>query len=95
MYLRMCDCESLSISQFCKAEHLSRATYYAFKRDGLAPREYRVPGTNIIRITAQARRDWQDRMENGPSLKDVERLIERGQRAGRASAEKRKMTTVE
>jgi hypothetical protein len=49
---------SLSVADFCRLEGISGATYYKLKRMGLGPRETRIPGTNLVRITVQDRLAW-------------------------------------
>jgi hypothetical protein len=56
------DDSAQTISQFCRAESLSKSTYYALRRRGLGPEEQRVPGTKIIRISAEARAAWREQM---------------------------------
>lgn len=53
---------SYTIPQFCAAEQISTPTYYNLKKLGLAPKEMRGP-LNIVRISHQARLDFQRRME--------------------------------
>jgi hypothetical protein len=43
---------SLTRAEFCSAEHLSKSTYHNLKKRGLGPEELVVPGSRIIRITA-------------------------------------------
>ncbi|SFJ71820.1 hypothetical protein [Bradyrhizobium sp. Gha] len=52
-----------TIAQFCRAESLSKSSYYALRRRGLGPDERRVPGTKIIRITAEAHAAWRERID--------------------------------
>ena len=52
-----------SIPEFCLAEGISKSSYYKLKKLGLAPDELRPPGTALVRITQQARRDWHARIE--------------------------------
>jgi hypothetical protein len=49
---------ALTIREFCEAEHISPASFYKMRRLGVGPCEEHVPGTTIIRITAEARRAW-------------------------------------
>jgi hypothetical protein len=53
---------ALTIRQFCILENMAVATYYKMRRLGHGPDEMRIPGTAIVRITQQARRDWHARM---------------------------------
>jgi hypothetical protein len=52
---------SQTISEFCASEKISRAKYFELRRRGLAPREMR--DGKWVRITAEARRDWQRERE--------------------------------
>ncbi len=88
------DERSYTIREFCEAERISASTYHKWRRDGRGPRELRIPGSPIVRITARARAEWQRRMEEvndreAPKLKDehearAERLREAGRRSGAA-----------
>jgi hypothetical protein len=49
---------ALSIRDFCKVEAMSVSSFYKMRKLGVGPREEQVPGTTIIRITPEARRDW-------------------------------------
>ena len=70
---------SKTIPQFCEIENLSASSYYKLKRAGLAPDELHVPGTEIVRITATAYREWRERMATLARTKEAE--IERARRA--------------
>jgi hypothetical protein len=81
------DDRSYTIDDFCLVERFSRPTYFKLKRRGLAPDEYTLPGTTLIRITAAARRAWHERMrlmsmDAGASRKF---LLDRARKAGQAS----------
>jgi hypothetical protein len=52
---------SQTISEFCTSEKISRAKYFALRREGRGPREMR--DGKWVRITAEARRDWQRERE--------------------------------
>jgi hypothetical protein len=52
---------SFSIDTFCARNEFSRGFYYKLKRTGRGPREMRVDG--LIRITAEAEREWQKARE--------------------------------
>jgi hypothetical protein len=56
------DGPSYTIAEFCTAERISQPTYHSLKRKGLAPETINLPGTRVIRITARARREWQEKM---------------------------------
>jgi hypothetical protein len=55
--------KAMTIRDFCVAEHLSLPSYFKIRKMGLGPRETRVPGTNIIRISAHARAEWHTRLD--------------------------------
>jgi hypothetical protein len=63
----------VSIAGFCKSEGMSRAFFYALKRKGLAPQltEIIVPGEpginrgrglKLLRISAESRREWREKI---------------------------------
>ena len=52
---------SLTISDFCASERISRAMYYKLKRDGKGPREMAVGSHK--RISPEARADWRRERE--------------------------------
>ena len=52
---------SLTISEFCRAEKISRSMLYRAWSEGWGPRFYRVGVTR--RITYRARLDWQRERE--------------------------------
>lgn len=56
---------SYSIEAFCLAENMSRPFYAEMRKKGCGPAEYRVPGTNFIRITYAARLAWHARLQSG------------------------------
>ena len=53
---------AFSIPEFCYRNNISRPTYHRLRADGRGPVEMRL-GLNAIRITADAERKWQRRME--------------------------------
>jgi hypothetical protein len=63
---------SYTIRSFCKAEGISRFTYFRLRAEGLAPREMRLGAA--VRISHKARLDWQSARENptGAEAKAVE-----------------------
>jgi hypothetical protein len=81
---------SISIGEFCLLEGFSLGYFYKLKKLGLAPKILHPPGTQIFRITAQARRDWHSRMEKEGQTKaakqEAQRRTELGRRAGKAAA---------
>jgi hypothetical protein len=54
---------SMTINEFLAVERMSRSSYYKMRALGYGPAEMRVPGTEIIRISARARREWHARLE--------------------------------
>jgi hypothetical protein len=82
---------SLSIADFCRLVGISSFTYYALRKRGLTPKEFRIPGTQIVRISPQARREWQERFESSAMQEWAEREFERRSainvKAGKLAAE--------
>ena len=68
---------ALSVAEWCRAKGICVATYHKLKRIGLTPEELRVPGRNIIRITAEADREWVARMREMTKTKEYERETQR------------------
>jgi hypothetical protein len=62
---------SYTINEFCAAERQSRAKFYDDLKNGRGPRIYRN-GTQI-RITHQARLDWQRQREAEATPREVSR----------------------
>ena len=81
---------SLTIKEFCALENISLATYHKIRNKGHGPRETRVPGMAIVRITLEARREWHERLkrlsDSAEVAKDRRALSVHGKRAGRAAA---------
>jgi hypothetical protein len=81
---------SYSIDGFCEVEDISKSSYNQLQKLGLGPREMRIPGTRIIRITAEARREWKARMAELSETEQVqleaERMREHARRAAAKSA---------
>jgi hypothetical protein len=48
----------LSVTDFCRVENISVYTYYALRKRGLAPKEFRIPTTQIVHIYPEERRKW-------------------------------------
>jgi hypothetical protein len=53
---------SYSVLEFCRAEDISKPTYFILRSKGLGPKEMRYPGMRIVRITHRARLEWQRMM---------------------------------
>jgi len=77
-----------SVQEFCLRNHISRPKYHQLRAEGRGPVEMRL-GLNMIRITADAERAWQQRMqEPRPDLET--RTAERAVKAGDAAAKSEK-----
>jgi hypothetical protein len=61
--------DSLTISEFCRAEKVCRATFYNLKKVGKAPRLMKV-GSHY-RISPQARADWRRAREAEAATEQV------------------------
>jgi hypothetical protein len=85
---------SKTIPQFCEVENLSASSYFKLKRLGLGPDEMRIPGTEIVRITATAHRGWRERMIALGQTKQAElerqRRVSQRRAAGLSAARKAK-----
>jgi hypothetical protein len=53
---------SYTIREFCIAERISESTYFLLRKRGLGPEEMRIG--SLVRITHQARLDWQSARSN-------------------------------
>jgi hypothetical protein len=53
---------SVTITEFCRAEKISKAAYYTLRKRGLGPDELVIVGTRIKRITEEAHAAWRTRM---------------------------------
>jgi len=72
-----------SVQEFCLRNHISRPTYHRLRAEGRGPVEMRI-GLNVIRITADAEREWQRRMEQDDREFEA-RATERAVKAGDAA----------
>jgi hypothetical protein len=54
--------QAFSVPEFCARNNISRPTYHRLRAQGRGPAEMRI-GLNAIRISAEAERDWQHRMQ--------------------------------
>lgn len=77
-----------TVPQFCARNQISRPTYTRLRSQGRGPAEMR-PGLNIIRITAEAERDWQQLMQE-PQPDFETRAVERAVKAGDAAVKSKK-----
>lgn len=85
------DERSLSIDEFCAAENISRSTFFKMKNAGNGPKEMRLPGSSIVRISPAARREWHRRLEklalkSAAVARDVEKRVTKAKRAGTKGA---------
>ena len=74
---------AFSIPEFCFRNSISRPTYHRLRSQGRGPLEMRI-GLNVIRITAEAEREWQRRMQKG-SQDFEQQAVERAVKAGDAA----------
>jgi hypothetical protein len=74
---------AFSIPEFCFRNHISRPTYHRLRAQGRGPVEMRL-GLNAIRITAEAEREWQRRMQE-PQRDFETRAAARAVKAGDAA----------
>jgi hypothetical protein len=57
------DPETMTISEFCALEKISKPYFYKLKRRDLAPKVSRLPGLSKLRITRDARNEWRKAMD--------------------------------
>jgi hypothetical protein len=81
-----------TIPEFCFRNNISRPTYHRLRAEGRGPVEMRV-GLNLIRITAQAEREWQHRLQQ-PSADLERRATARAVKAGGAAVKSDKHISV-
>lgn len=83
--------QSLTIDEFCRVEDISRSLYFKLRRLGYGPAELRAPGTGLVRVSASARRAWQEQLEELGKTKAGElerrRRVEQRRAAGRLAAQ--------
>jgi hypothetical protein len=79
-----------TIPEFCRANRLSITSYYKLRERGQGPREMHV--LSRILITPAAERDWRRERETPDKIdtQTVERLRNRGLKAGRSSVAARR-----
>ena len=75
-------------SSFASATAISRPTYHRLRSQGLGPTEMRI-GLNLVRISADAEREWQRRLQK-PQRDFEARALERAVKAGDAAAKSSK-----
>jgi len=80
---------SLTITEFCVLEGISRTTYNELKKLKLGPREHEHPGSGGPKISPTARHDWHKERENPPpELKEVlEKAAEKRRAKSRKAAQ--------
>jgi hypothetical protein len=86
--------ESLTISEFCKLEKISKATYYAMQHKGTGPVETRHTNPDIIRISPQARSDWHERLQSLSDAPEAQNNKARLSARGRKAVAARKRVTT-
>jgi hypothetical protein len=82
---------SMTLNEFCLVEGISQYSYFKMRKLGYGPRELRVPGTDILRITHEARAEWHERLQSKEVQEIVrqehERRVKWSRRAGKLSLE--------
>jgi hypothetical protein len=82
------DDASISITQFCELEGISKTFYHKLKAIGRAPKEYRIG--SMVRII-ESRQSWHARMQvlaqEDAALLEQERRVDQASRAGQAAAQ--------
>ena len=73
---------SLSQTEFCWIERISKSKYYQLRKLGLAPDETNIDG--LIRITPKARETWHERMAE--LAKSESRQLEAERRRAQAAS---------
>ena len=79
---------AFTVPEFCLRNNISRPTYHRLRQQGRAPAEMRI-GLNLVRITAQAEREWQLKMQQpAPDLERqaLARAVKAGDTAAQSSA---------
>ena len=72
-----------TLAEFCYRNHISRPAYHRLRAEGRGPVEMRL-GLNVIRITAEAEREWQRLMQE-PNEALEQQAVERAVKAGEAA----------
>jgi len=79
-----------TIPEWCRKKGISKTAYYKIRPLGQGPKELRIPGTTIVRITAKADREWEERMmdlaQQESAQLEQQRRVEQARAAGRAAA---------
>lgn len=82
---------SRTIDEFCALENISRFSYYKMRKNKHGPKELHIPGSEIVRITAEAHAEWRERMQElavtkAGKLENARRVAQR-KLAGKRSVE--------
>jgi len=75
-----------SIGQWCLSRNLSKPTFYALKKRGMAPATFSIPGVRGERITEKADRAWEKRMVALKETKAAKLAAERRQQSAQNAA---------
>jgi predicted DNA-binding transcriptional regulator AlpA len=79
-----------SVPELCNRVGISQTTYYKNRAAGHGPREMRMPGSSIVRISPEARREWYAYLEQLAATEEVEQdrkqRIAKTSQAGRTGA---------
>lgn len=67
---------AFTIPALCRYIGISTPTYYKMRAEGRGPREMRMSGS-VVRISADAARDWIRKMETEPATVQKTRLKQR------------------
>jgi hypothetical protein len=73
-----------TVPEFCFRNSVSRAAYQRLRSQGRGPVEMRL-GLNLIRITAEAERAWQQAMQE-PNAELEQQAVARAAKAGHAAS---------
>jgi hypothetical protein len=84
--------KSFSIGELCLLENITTSSYYKLRKKGFGPREMRLPGSSIVRISAESRRAWHKKLEE-LNANDGELAREKEARAAQASRAGKKSVT--
>jgi hypothetical protein len=83
---------SFSIREFCVLENITTSSYFKIRKSGHGPREMRLPGSSIVRISPEARREWHAKLEK-MSANDDKLAREKEARSAQASKAGKKSVT--
>jgi hypothetical protein len=74
---------AFSVPEFCVRNSISLSAYRRLRSQGLTPVEMRL-GLNLVRITAEAERNWQQQMQQPNEVVEKQALA-RAAKAGAAA----------